>query len=178
MKHFIIKFGTQIYIFSAVSPIIIVFLLKNHLPCYALGLFIFSFIYSNLFLILRLKDHGKESTMCDFIEIAEPKFVPIYVAYFVIALSIDNTDVELFMIIFTGVFILIQRCKFSFFNPFVLFGFNFYEVSIKGGNIPDDPKKEYSNYRLFLMSKQKIKTSDRQLNNLIKLNDFTFLQKD
>lgn len=101
-------------------------------------------------------------------EIAEPKFVPMYIAYFVIALSIDDGNLCLFLIIFSGIFILVQRCKFSFFNPFVLFGFNFYEVSIKNNT--------GTNYKIFLISRQNIKNIN-ELSNLIRLNDFTFLEK-
>lgn len=66
---------------------------------------------------------------------------------------------------------LILKGKFSYFNPYLLFfGYHFYEVSI------DTDGEKYAKYKLFLISKQKIKYI-KTYNNLIRLNDFTFLDK-
>lgn len=169
MKEFVIKFATQIYIFSAISPIIVIFLLKDKLYYVATFIFLFAIIYSNLFLNFRFKSFGDEEVVYEFIEIAEPKFVPIYIAYFVVALSINNEDWCLFLLVFISIFVLIQKCKFSFFNPLTLFRFNFYEVNVSN--------QASANYRIFLISKQSIKNIG-QLSHLVRLNDFTFLQKD
>lgn len=167
--NLLIKIATQLYIFTAVSPIVIIFLIKKESYFCAFSLFVFAFVYSNLFLNCCLKKFGDESVECDFVEIAEPKFTPIYIAYFVVALSVNNDNILLFWIIFLGIFILIQGCKFSFFNPFVLLKFNFYEATTKNNT--------GANYRLFLISKRNIKNIDK-ISNLIRLNNFTFLQKD
>ncbi len=168
MHYFLIKIFSWLYVISAISPIAIIFLLRLQHYVWAISIFLFALIYSNIFLKCCSKNFGDERAECDLVEIAEPKFVPMYIAYFVIALSIDDGNLCLFLIIFSGIFILIQRCKFSFFNPFVLFGFNFYEVSIKNNT--------GTNYKIFLISRQNIKNIN-ELSNLIRLNDFTFLEK-
>ncbi len=168
MHYFLIKIFSWLYVISAISPIAIIFLLRLQHYVWAISIFLFALIHSNIFLKFCSKNFGDERAECDLVEIAEPKFVPTYIAYFVIALSIDDGNLCLFLIIFSGIFILVQRCKFSFFNPFVLFGFNFYEVSIKNNT--------GTNYKIFLISRQNIKNIN-ELSNLIRLNDFTFLEK-
>lgn len=103
------------------------------------------------------------------IEIVEPKYIPVYIAYFVIAVSIDN--LLIFGVVFTLIYLLILKGKFSYFNPYLLFfGYHFYEVSIsinQGKN---------AKYKIFLISSQTIKTTKKH-NHLIRLNDFTYLDK-
>ncbi|AXL33236.1 hypothetical protein C3I17_06015 [Campylobacter jejuni] len=105
---------------------------------------------------------------CIEIEIAEPKYIPIYIAYFVIALSVDNW--KNFCFIFILICLLILKGKFSYFNPYLLFSYNFYEISI------NEDGNKYAKYKVFLISNQKIKNIKIH-NNLIRLNDFTFLDK-
>ncbi|EAH8791878.1 hypothetical protein EWP86_06355 [Campylobacter jejuni] len=105
---------------------------------------------------------------CNEIEIAEPKYIPIYIAYFVIAISID--DCKIFCFVFILIYLLILKGKFSYFNPYLLFSYNFYEISI------NEDENKYAKYKVFLISNQKIKNIKIH-NNLIRLNDFTFLDK-
>lgn len=109
-----------------------------------------------------------EQMECSEVEIAEPKYIPIYIAYFVIAVSIDSWFI--FSVVFVVIYLLILFGKFSYFNPYLLFfGYHFYEVAIK-------PNDCYAKCKVFLLSKEKIKHIKAQ-SNLIRLNDFTFLDK-
>lgn len=65
------------------------------------------------------QDKQDEEMECNEIEIAEPRYIPIYIAYFVIAISIDNWIV--FGVVFILIYLLILKGKFSYFNPYLLF---------------------------------------------------------
>lgn len=174
-----------IYVAIALTPLIVIFILKNssiEISIYqnivvnnvvmALCIIIVALLLSYLY-IYCIKKHSQntqsESMECSDVEIAEPKYIPVYIAYFVIAVSID--DLLIFGVVFILIYLLILKGKFSYFNPYLLFfGYHFYEVSI------DTDSEKYAKYKLFLISKQKIKYI-RIYNNLIRLNDFTFLDK-
>lgn len=115
------------------------------------------------------QDKQDEEMECNEIEIAEPRYIPIYIAYFVIAISIDNWIV--FGVVFILIYLLILKGKFSYFNPYLLFlGYHFYEVSV------DVHQSKYAKYKIFLISNQTIKTIKKH-GYLIRLNDFVYLDK-
>ena len=65
------------------------------------------------------------------------------------------------------VFLFVIKGKFSYFNPYLLLWYNFYEAEIKND--------KSANYKIFLISKNIIKNVNKQT-NLIRLNDFVFLE--
>lgn len=167
-----------IYVAMALSPLIIIFILKNNfneaiaipnILC-VLCIMILAYMLSYLY-IFCIKKHNKdvqnEQMECSEIEIAEPKYIPIYIAYFVISLSINKLIV--FCLIFALIYLLVLKGKFSYFNPYLLFSYHFYEISI-------NTNQKCAKYKVFLISKQKIKNITT-CNNLIRLNDFTFLDR-
>lgn len=171
-----------IYIAMALTPLIVIFILRIPICIYqdivfnniivALCMVVFALLFSYLYIYCVKKhyqDTQSEQIECSEIEVAEPKYIPVYIAYFVISASID--DLLTFSIVFTLIYLLILKGKFSYFNPYLLFfGYHFYEVSV------DVNREKYAKYKLFLISKQKIKYIKIH-NNLIRLNDFTFLDK-
>ena len=175
-----------VYVAMALTPMLIVFVLRSDKVdivafsfdswIFAIIVFILAFLlsYSYITFIKKINNDIQPETMeCTEIEIAEPRYIPIYIAYFVIALSIpkiENNGWIVFMAVFVLIYFLILKGKFSSFNPYILFcGYNFYEVLI-------DVNKNQARYKIFLISKQTIK-SFKSHNNLIRLNDFTFLDK-
>ncbi|WP_169478828.1 hypothetical protein [Campylobacter ureolyticus] len=130
-----------------------------------------AYICSNLYIYLKIKTEKnfEESGNCNLIEIAEPQFVPVYIAYFVVSLSIEANNWIIFWSIYCIIFLLIFRCKFTYFNLFISQKWSFYEVEVKNVN--------KANYKIFIISKNDIKNIDK-ISNLIRLNNFTFLQKD
>lgn len=159
-----------IYVAMALTPLAIIFILKNEiiqiLICQnnilaniiIILCIIFIAAFLSLLYICCIKKYYQntecESMECNEIEIAEPKYIPIYIAYFVIAVSID--DCVIFCAIIILIYLLILKGKFSYFNPYLLFfGYHFYEVSI------DTNQTRYAKYKLFLISKQNIKEVKR-----------------
>ncbi|MDD7600285.1 MAG: hypothetical protein SPJ69_01150 [Campylobacter sp.] len=156
-----------IYVLLSLTPMLIIFLLKSDLNywLWALLICIVGFALSNLYIYLQNKKTNDEHANIESIEIAEPKYIPIYIAYFVISLSIN--DIILFFIVYVIVFLFVIKGKFSYFNPYLLLWYNFYEAEIKND--------KSANYKIFLISKNIIKNVNKQT-NLIRLNDFVFLE--
>lgn len=169
----------------ALTPLMVIFILQNrdmqtfiyeniifNNLIVALCIIVIALLLSYLYIYCVRKYHQdteSELMKCSEIEIAEPKYIPIYIAYFVIAVSIDNWIV--FGVVFILIYLLILKGKFSYFNPYLLFlGYHFYEVSI------DINRSKYAKYKIFLISNQTIKTI-KKCGHLIRLNDFTYLDK-
>lgn len=98
---------------------------------------------------------------------AEPTYIPTYIGYFVLAISIESTS--LFIIIGSILCYLLYKTKIFYFNPLlILWGYNYYEAEDQQGN------------SILLITKNKalkISTSKgRSFENLIRLNNFTFLE--
>lgn len=173
-----------VYVAMALTPLIIIFVLgkdfgtttvyqfviPNNILCVLCIIFvalILSYLY--IYCVKKYNQNTQSEQMeCSEIEIAEPKYIPIYITYFVIAVSIN--DFMIFCCAFILIYLLILKGKFSYFNPYILFSYHFYEVSISAND------NKYAKYKVFLISKQKIKNIKTH-NNLIRLNDFTYLDK-
>ncbi len=148
---------------------LIIFLLKSDLDYWRLSICIaiLSYAFSIFYIYLQNKKANDEYANIESIEIAEPKYIPIYIAYFVISLSINDNNFLLFFIVYVVVFLFVMKGKFSYFNPYLLAHFNFYEAEIKSD--------KSANYKIFLISKNIIKNVSKQT-NLIRLNNFVFLE--
>ena len=88
----------------------------------------------------------------------------LYIVCFVISLNIQNTIT--FFIVYFIVFLFVIKAKFSYFNPYLMLWYNFYEAEIEN--------KKSANYKICLISKNTIKND--KLTNLIRLNDYVFLE--
>jgi hypothetical protein len=96
------------------------------------------------------------------IKVAEPIYIPVYVAYFVIAMSI--TTIKTFCWITLILFLLIRATKMFYFNPILLlFGYHFYEAQDKNETC------------LLLISKKTDLKGEQDFQDLYRLNNFTFL---
>lgn len=167
-----------IYVLVALSPLAIMYLLKCNEFYIAAIIFVASFAisYACIFLVKKCDSNTQGEKMeCEAVEIAEPKYIPVYIAYFVIALSIPydvNNIINswiLFSVIYVAIWALVLKGKFSFFNPYVLPTYNFYEVTISMGD-------EYAKFKVFLISKDTIKITKKH-DNLIRINNFVYLDK-
>ncbi|WP_338754485.1 hypothetical protein [Bacillus sp. FJAT-52991] len=101
------------------------------------------------------------------IELANHTFLPTYLGYFFIALSIPDKEWSIFVALYLIMFIFVYLSQNSYFNPiFIVFGYQFYYV------------KTSSDVKLFLISKKLMKNHKvYKFNNLRKINDFTFMDK-
>ena len=96
------------------------------------------------------------------IKVAEPTYIPVYVAYFVIAMSISSK--ETFIWISIILVLLIWATKMFYFNPILLlFRYHFYEIQDK------------KDTNMLLISKQSDLKGEHTFNRLHRLNNFTFL---
>lgn len=85
----------------------------------------------SLFLLKFKQSESKISNIVS-IETANDNFLPVYLGYFFVALSIDN--VVQFISVFLLIGLLIYHSKVSYFNPiFLLFGYKYYNFSKNTG---------------------------------------------
>ncbi|MBE7358068.1 hypothetical protein CSPB12327_01765 [Campylobacter sp. RM12327] len=170
MKNITLKILELLYLLMAISPILIIYLIKNNYIYFSIVICIIAYIFSNLFIYIKTKEEANETSgLCNLVEIAEPKFIPIYIAYFVVSLSIEANNWEMFWLIYFIIILLICRCKFIFFNPFVLLKWSFYEAQIENNN--------KASYKIFIISKNNIKNIDK-IPNLIRFSCSLKTQKN
>lgn len=104
-----------------------------------------------------------ERETVDEIENATEAYLPCYLGYFFVALSISNF--QIFLIIFTLIFFLTKGAKLAHFNPvLILFGYRYYFCKIDG-------------VKNLLITKDKLKNPKNvEYNKLYRINDFTFIK--
>ena len=99
------------------------------------------------------------------IEHANNSFLPSYLGYFFVALSIGNWETLIF--IYGVLFVFTFLSQALYFNPlFLLFGFEFYNIKTKSGAT------------IFLISRERYKTpSDIVINKAYRINNYTFIER-
>ncbi|MDC9620445.1 hypothetical protein PSI22_02075 [Xenorhabdus sp. XENO-7] len=99
------------------------------------------------------------------IEHANNSFLPSYLGYFFVALSIGNWETLLFVYSILFVFTFLSQAL--YFNPlFLLFGFDFYNITTKNGAV------------VFLISRNRYKTpSSISLTEAHRINNYTFIER-
>jgi len=100
------------------------------------------------------------------IETANDAFLPSYLGYFFVALSIN--DFSTFLYVFSLIFIFIFFSKISFFNPvFLLFGYRFFNLTNTDG------------LKIVVITKKDLKVpSDVEFSSLKRINNYTFISKE
>lgn len=103
------------------------------------------------------------------ISLANDTYMSSYLGYFFVALSISDGDWMTFGVVFVVVNIFTFFSQSLYFNPlFLLFGYNFYYVTSR------------NQIRIFIISRKKdIRKADEvSFNNLKRVNEFTFIDKE
>ncbi|PID87361.1 hypothetical protein CSB07_01575 [Candidatus Gracilibacteria bacterium] len=97
----------------------------------------------------------------------EGVYLPIYIGLFVIALSFTNINLVNSYFLITLLFIFwLNFENVAYFNPFFIFlGYSFYEVETEDG------------ITIMLILRRKGIKKMKKIEKLIRINDFTFLQK-
>jgi len=110
------------------------------------------------------KDSFEQGSVTN-IEHANNSFLPSYLAYFFVALSINNWETLAF--VFGILFIFTFLSQALYFNPlFLLFGFEFYNITTKNGAA------------IFLISHQCYKTpADIEIAAAHRINNYTFIER-
>ncbi|MEN1785082.1 MAG: hypothetical protein AAGF77_08080 [Bacteroidota bacterium] len=165
--------------FNATSLIIVVFLVKEKVLINGIGLYlesipnyvsyIFYFFvpvvltYMSL-LIARLlsKDNISKGSILS-IEQANNAFLPSYLGYFFVALSVPYVETLIF--IFAILFIFTFLTQTLYFNPlFLVFGYHFYYLNTT------------NNVQLFIITKKELKEPKSiKIDQLRRINNFTFI---
>ena len=124
----------------------------------------FAFTLFSLFLCkFCLKDEDSIKKIIS-IEIANNDFLTHYLAFFFVALSVDNLDIFIIVFSLTVLFTFFSRV--SYFNPiFLVCRFNFYYITT------DD------NVKIMLISRERLKKSKDFKETIVKrINDYTFIE--
>lgn len=110
------------------------------------------------------KDSFGEGEICN-IEHANNSFLPSYLGYFFVALSVPNGETLCFVYGLLFVFTFLSQAL--YFNPlFLLFGFEFYNIKTKNGAA------------IFLISKHRYKTPGSiRIDRAFRINNYTFIEK-
>jgi len=106
-------------------------------------------------------ENGKSKVK--FVEQANNQFLPSYLGYFFVALSIPNCETLFFSYLIIYVFAFFSQVL--YYNPiFLLFGFHFYYITT------------INDVKIFILTKQIIKDpKTTNFNKLIRINNFTFI---
>jgi len=97
-------------------------------------------------------------------ELADNEFLPVYLGYFFVALSIN--DCFTMVVVYAIVFVFTWLTQALYFNPlFLLFGYHFYHVTTQHGT------------RVFVAVRGKVVRNVRNidLSNLRRVNDMTYI---
>ncbi|MEL4302478.1 hypothetical protein ACE02Z_12800 [Shewanella xiamenensis] len=110
------------------------------------------------------KDEFKAGEVAS-IEHANNSFLPSYLGYFFVALSINNCDTLWFVYGVLFVFTLLSQAL--YFNPlFLLFGYEFYNITTRNGTA------------IFLISRERYKKPDDiQIPVAYRINNYTFIER-
>lgn len=99
------------------------------------------------------------------VEMANNSYLPSYLGYFFIALSVPDDNNVTFLVVFGIVFVFTFYSQSLYFNPmFLIFGYKFYYVTKSNG------------LKIFVISKKEIRTTTGlKFEDLRRINDFTFI---
>lgn len=102
------------------------------------------------------------------IELANDTYLPSYLGYFFIALSIPAEDNLTLIFIFFILFVFVFHSQTLYYNPlFLILGYKFYYVT------------NSKNMKIFIISKREIKIHNNvSFNSLKRINDYTFIDKE
>jgi hypothetical protein len=109
------------------------------------------------------EDDVKEGSIVG-VEYANNAFLPSYLGYFFVALSIPNVETLIF--VYSILFLFTYKSQALYFNPmFLLFGYSFYNL------------KRESGLEVFLISKQTFRAvKEISVGKMNRINDYTYLE--
>ena len=167
--------------FNATSLIIVVYLIKSQITLNNLSPYIecmpdyisyiiyfvvpILFTYLSLLMANKLANDSIESqngkSAIKEIEQANNAYLPSYLGYFFVALSVSHCETLIF--VFAILFLFTFLSQTLYFNPlFLIFGYHF-----------------YYNIKIFLVTRKKLKDPSKlEFPKLKRINDFTFIDKE
>ena len=102
------------------------------------------------------------------IELANDAYLPSYLGYFFVALSIPTKDNLTLTFVFLILFLFVFCSQALYYNPlFLILGYKFYYVT------------NSKNMKIFIISKRELRISNNvSFNKLKRINDYTFIDKE
>lgn len=102
------------------------------------------------------------------IELANDAYLPSYLGYFFVALSIPTKDNLTLIFVFSILFLFVFCSQALYYNPlFLILGYKFYYVT------------NSKNIKIFIISKREIRVFDSiSFSNLKRINDYTFIDRE
>lgn len=158
---------------NATSWMLVIYGIKEGMTIHPIPLHIFGIVLLAIPIILSLISIkissflGSDSiTGCQEFSLADNEFLPTYLGYFFVSLSVsDNTT----MIYLYGiVFVFTYLSQTQYFNPiFLLFGYHYYHILTEQGT------------RVFVITKGKVIRNKNNISfdNLKRINDTTYIQR-
>jgi hypothetical protein len=171
--------------FNATSLIIVVYLIKSHivvnsfhpvfkdLPDYIsyTGYLLIPILFTVLSLFFSsyltedsIEPSADSEPVIKEVEQANNSYLPSYLGYFFVALSIDYCDTLIFSYGILFVFTFLSQTL--YFNPlFLIFGYHFYYITTS------------TNIKIFIITKRSLKSPNKlHFPKLKRINDFTFIE--
>lgn len=158
---------------NATSWMLVVYWIKESVTLWQVPQWIFAFILLCIPVLLSAlsiwisKFLGSDSLSgCQEFSLADNEFLPTYLGYFFVSLSVPNniTMIYLYFIIFMFTFL----SQTQYFNPiFLLFGYHYYHILTENGT------------RVFIITKGKVLRNRNNISfdNLKRINDSTYIQR-
>ena len=139
------------------------------LPYWLFDVLLFLFpILLSLFSIWLSKLRGKDDfSECKEFSLADNEFLPVYLGYFFLSISIS--DDKMLFVMYGIVFVFTFLSQTQYFNPiFLLFGYHYYHILTTTGT------------RIFVIYKGKVirNKESLQFKNLRRINDTTYIEKE
>jgi hypothetical protein len=109
---------------------------------------------------------GSDSiTGCEEFSLADNEFLPTYLGYFFVSLSVSDNTTMLYLYVIVFVFTYLSQTQ--YFNPiFLLFGYHYYHILTKQGT------------RIFVITKGNVIRNKENISfdKLKRINDTTYIQ--
>lgn len=158
---------------ASTSPMILIFTVNAQIvilpamqPCRFYMLIFFCIILINTIGMFSFRFLSKDSIEGQLrnIELANSSFLPSYLGYFFVAVSI--TRIDTFLLVYGLTVLLVMLSQSMYYNPFLLlFHYNFYHATDENGT------------RIFLITKKKIRTIQAEgFETLRRINDVTYIE--
>lgn len=160
---------------NSIGLILIVYAIKEKIWIKKLGV-LTAFFYIIIlllmtFICLKFKKFLSQDSIqggIKSVEMANDVYLPSYLGYFFIALSIPANDKVTLIAIFAILFVFVFFSQTLYYNPiFLIFGYKFYYI-VNSNDI-----------KVFLISRQEIRTvKNLSFGKLRRINDFTFIDEE
>lgn len=158
---------------NATSWFVIIYAIKNQWTIFGYSIWICGTIYLLIPVLLSLLSlflfgfSGDDKLIkCTEFSLADNEFLPVYLGYFFLAVSINELETMVFVYIIILAFTFLSQTQ--YFNPiFLLFGYHYYHVLTPEGT------------RVFIITHGKVLRNKKDIyfNKLKRINDTTYIQR-